>query len=215
MVIICVFNFLIGKVFDGYCNCWYQEENMDGIWVIWVWFFILVNLGFVKCILDYISFVLIGFIVSWFVKIDIIIVILLQFFIVVSGYVVVLFKCRLWIMEVWDFWLEFIWVVNVMEDSCVFDWLEKLEFFFYCKVFKVVVVMDFFKKNIVGCGIVLEKIEVVKNGVYFDKFQFCFRDKVLLVQFFQFRDQCVVGYLGIYGMVYKFDFILECVVDVL
>lgn len=50
---------------------------MDGIWVIWVWFFILVNLGFVKCILDYISFVLIGFIVSWFVKIDIIIVILL------------------------------------------------------------------------------------------------------------------------------------------
>ncbi len=212
-VITCAPNFPIGKVFDGYRNRWYQEENMDGIRVIRVWSFISANSGFVKRILDYISFALTGFIASWFVKTDIIIATSPQFFTAVSGYAAALFKRRPWIMEVRDLWPESIRAVNAMEDSRVLDWLEKLELFLYRKASKVVVVTDSFKKNIAGRGIAPEKIEVVKNGVHLDKFQPRPRDKALLAQFPQLRDQCVVGYLGTHGMAHKLDFILECAAD--
>ena len=116
-------------------------------------------------------------------------------------------------MEVRDLWPESIRAVNAMEDSRVLDWLEKLELFLYRKASKVVVVTDSFKKNIAGRGIAPEKIEVVKNGVHLDKFQPRPRDKALLAQFPQLRDQCVVGYLGTHGMAHKLDFILECAAD--
>jgi glycosyltransferase involved in cell wall biosynthesis len=212
-VITCAPNFPIGKVFDGYRNRWYQEEDMDGIRVIRVWSYISANAGFTKRILDYISFAMTSFIASWFVKTDIILATSPQFFTAVSGYAASLFKRRPWIMEVRDLWPESIRAVNAMEDSRMLDWLEKLELFLYRKAAKVVVVTDSFRKNIADRGIDPEKIEVVKNGVHLDKFQPRPKDQALLAQLPQLLDQFVVGYLGTHGMAHKLDFILECAPD--
>ena len=55
-VITCFPNFPKGKVFEGYTNKLYQKEDIDGIRVIRVWTYISENNGFVKRIIDYVSF---------------------------------------------------------------------------------------------------------------------------------------------------------------
>jgi hypothetical protein len=55
-VMTCVPNFPNGRVYEGYKNKLVQTENMEGIDVIRVWSYITANEGFVKRILDYVSF---------------------------------------------------------------------------------------------------------------------------------------------------------------
>ena len=55
-VITCAPNFPKGKVYDGYKNKLFQKEVIEGIEVIRVWSFISANEGFVKRVLDFISF---------------------------------------------------------------------------------------------------------------------------------------------------------------
>jgi len=72
-VITCVPNFPAGKVFPGYKNKLYQKEFIDGIKVIRVWSFITANTGTFKRIVDYISFAFMAFIISIFVRTELII----------------------------------------------------------------------------------------------------------------------------------------------
>ena len=60
-VITCFPNFPKGKVFEGYTNKLYQKENIDGITVIRVWSYITENNGFVKRIIDYVSYAVTSF----------------------------------------------------------------------------------------------------------------------------------------------------------
>lgn len=213
-VITCAPNFPKGKVFDGYKNRLYQREQIDGIEVIRVWSYITANAGFIKRILDYISFAIMAFFASFFVKkVNVIIATSPQFFSAVSGYFISVFKRKPWIMEVRDIWPESIRAVNAMKDSKVLDWLEKLELFLYRKADKIIVVTDTFKKNIADRGIEPGKIEVVKNGVYLEKFIPIPKDKVL-IQKLNLDGKFVVGYIGTHGMAHKLDFILNSIVNI-
>ena len=55
-VITCAPNFPKGRVFDGYRNRLWQRENLDGVTVIRVWTYITANEGFLRRVLDYVSF---------------------------------------------------------------------------------------------------------------------------------------------------------------
>ena len=58
----------------------YQKENINGITVIRVWSYIAENNGFVKRIIDYISYALTAFLFGLFCKTDLIIGTSPQFF---------------------------------------------------------------------------------------------------------------------------------------
>ena len=55
-VVTCAPYFPEGKVFEGYKNKLYQKEIVDGIKVIRVWTYIAANKGFLKRIIDFLSF---------------------------------------------------------------------------------------------------------------------------------------------------------------
>ena len=213
-VITCAPNFPKGKVFNGYKNKLYQKEVIDGIDVVRVWSYITSNAGFLKRVLDYISFAKMAFFASFFIrKVDVIVATSPQFFSAVSGYFISLFKRKPWIMEVRDIWPESIRAVNAMKSSKTLDYLEKLELFLYKKATKVIVVTDSFKKNISGRGINPDKIAVVKNGVYLNKFKPIPKDKDLLKKL-GLEGKFIVGYIGTHGMAHKLDFILNSIKDV-
>ena len=67
-VITCVPNFPIGKVYEGYRNRLWQTETMDSIKVIRVWTYITANVGFVKRIIDYSSYMAAAILASPFVR---------------------------------------------------------------------------------------------------------------------------------------------------
>ncbi|MFN4228315.1 glycosyltransferase family 4 protein [Parvibaculum sp.] len=208
-VITCAPNFPKGEVFGGYRNRLWQAEEMSGIRVIRVWTYITANEGFLKRILDYISFMLSAFFAALFVRrVDIIVGTSPQFFTAVAAFMTSLLKRRPWIFELRDIWPESIRTVGAMRSSRVFDLLEKLELFLYRRADAIVAVTHAFRDNLIVRGIDGGKIFVVTNGV--DTSRFAPREKdPELVAKLGLQGKFVAGYIGTHGMAHALETILD------
>ena len=209
-VITCAPNFPKGEVYPGYKNKLYQKETIDGIKVIRVWSYITANEGFVKRILDYISFAIMAFFTGLFVKTDLIIATSPQFFTAVSGYLLSFFKRKKWVFEVRDLWPESIIAVGAMERNRAirfFEWLEKK---LYEDADHIIVVTDTFKRKISERGIEPEKISVFKNGANLDLFKPQSKNNELEKKL-KLQNKTVFAYIGTHGMAHGLSFILDSI----
>lgn len=210
-VITCNPNFPKGVVYKGYSNKLFYRENMNGIKVIRLWTYIAPNQGFLKRILDYISYAFMAFFAGLFVKTDIIIATSPQFFTALSGYFLSFFKLKPWIMEVRDLWPESIAAVGAMKKGYVYMFLEWVELRLYKSAKKIIVVTDSFKKKIISRGINKDKINVYKNGINLDLFKPIKKDKKLLKTYPQLINKTVFAYVGTHGMAHGLSFILSSI----
>lgn len=212
-VITCNPNFPQGKVYEGYKNKWFkQEEVMEGIRVIRVWTYIVPNVGFLKRTLDFISFSLSAFFAGLFVKTDIIVATSPQFFTALAGRTLHWWKRKPWVMEVRDLWPESIKTVGAMKDNLFIRYFEWEEMRCYRSAKKIVVVTDSFKRKLIERGVDEQKIFVVKNGVDKSLFKPMKKDADIVKQL-HLEGKTVVGYIGTHGMAHKLDFILNCAND--
>lgn len=212
-VITCVPNFPKGKVYEGYKNKLYQKEIIDGIEVIRVWTYITANEGFIKRILDYLSFAFMSFFAGLFIKADLIIATSPQFFTAVSGCFLSLFKRKKWVMEVRDIWPESIVAVGAMKRNLIirfFEWVEKR---LYKSADHIVVVTESFKKKLISRGVIPEKISVFKNGANMELFQPIEKPWHLLKKY-SLEGKFVIAYIGTHGMAHGLHFILESVAEI-
>ncbi len=208
-VITCAPNFPKGKVFEGYRNRLWQSEEMEGIRVVRVWSYITANEGFVKRILDYISYMVSAFFASFFVKkVDLIIGTSPQFFTACAAYGVSLFKRRPWIFELRDIWPESIRAVGAMRESKLLDLLEKVELFLYRKATRIVSVTESFREKLIARGVDGSKIEVVTNGVDLSRFTPRPKDEALEEEL-GLQGKFVAGYIGTHGMAHALETLLE------
>ena len=100
---------------------------MAGIRVIRVWSFMTGNEGFALRILDFMSFMLSGFIAALFVrKPDVIVGTSPQFFTSVAAWAAGAVKQKPFVFELRDIWPESIRAVGAMEESRALDLLEKV-----------------------------------------------------------------------------------------
>ena len=213
-VITCFPNFPKGKVFEGYTNKLYQKEYIDGITVIRVWSYITPNNGFVKRIIDYVSYAVTSFLFGLFVKTDLIIATSPQFFTAISGRMLSLFKRIPWVMEVRDLWPDSIAAVGSMNKSSIlFKVLKKIEHHLYLSASKIVVVTDSFKKYIIKeHGIKAKKVGVFKNGVLVSNFKGSeSKDVMTLKESLGLKNKIVISYLGTHGLAHGLKFILESI----
>ena len=209
-VITCAPNFPQGRVYAGYRNRLWQQEEVEGIRIIRVWTYIAANEGFAKRILDYLSFALMGSVAALFVRTDVVVATSPQFFAAMGGWWAAFLKRKKWVMEVRDRWPESIRAVGAMRgEGRVFRWLERLELFLYRRAARVVVVTDSFRENLVERGISLQKIAVVKNGVLLDRFRPQPKDAALAAAL-GLEGKFVLTYLGTHGMAHGLDFVLGC-----
>jgi glycosyltransferase involved in cell wall biosynthesis len=208
-VITCFPNFPKGKVYEGYKNQWKKTEWIDGIKVIRVWTYITANEGFLRRILDYISFSFTAFFAGLFEKTDIIIATSPQFFTALAGRTLSFWKRKPWIMEVRDLWPESIKTVGAMKDNVFIRYFEKEEMWNYKSAGKIVTVTDSFKRTITGKGISPDKIEVVKNGANLNLYKPMPRNSELLKEL-GLNGKTIIGFIGTHGMAHKLDFILDC-----
>ena len=204
-VITCAPNFPQGKVFDGYENKLWQTEQMGGIKVIRVWSYIAPNAGFVKRILDFVSYMVMAIIAAFFVgRPDIIIGTSPQLFTVCAAWFTGLWRRVPYVFELRDLWPESIKAVGAMRQSFAITALEKLEMFLYRRAAMIVAVTNAFKRNLVSRGIEAAKIEVVTNGVDLSRFQPGAKDAALTYQLG--LDGCfVAGYVGTHGMAHALE----------
>lgn len=213
-VITCFPNFPKGKVFEGYKNNLYQKENFEGIRVIRVWSYITENNGFVKRILDYISYAFTSFIFGLFVKTDIIIATSPQFFTAISGRMLSLFKRIPWVMEVRDLWPDSIAAVGSMDKkSKAFKILKKIERHLYSSASRIIVVTDSFKNYIINeHQIPPKKVGVFKNGVITNNLKRPKQSEVIaLKKALGLEAKTIISYIGTHGLAHGLKFILESI----
>ena len=200
-VVTSVPNFPEGKIYKGYRNKFYQEENMDGIKVVRVKTFIAKNQGFFLRLLDFLSYIFpAGLAGLWQKKPDVIIATSPQFFVGMTALWVAFFKRLPFILEVADIWPASIVGVGAMKMSPLIRALEKLELFLYHRAKAIVVLTEAFKTNLTARGVAERKISVVINGVELSKYQPLPKDEALALKLQIKEEAFVVGYIGTHGM---------------
>lgn len=209
-ILTCTPNFPHGKVYEGYKNKFYQKEKLDGIEVIRVWSYITSNSGFLKRVLDYISFAIMAFIFGLFKKYDVIIATSPQFFTTWAAWALSKIRRKPWVFELRDLWPESIKTVGAMKQGKMIEILEKIELGLYKSSNKVIAVTDAFKTNLISRGIEESKIEVITNGSNLDLFYPQNKDELLLNEL-EINDKFIVGYIGTHGMAHSLDFIVKSI----
>jgi glycosyltransferase involved in cell wall biosynthesis len=208
-VITCAPNFPGGKVFPGYRNALWNVSTVDGIKVVRVWSYVTANEGFLKRVLDYISFMFSAVVASFFVRrVDIVVATSPQFFTACAGWIVSSFKRASFVFELRDIWPESIKVVGAMRESLVIRALERLELFLYNRADLIVSVTNSFKSNLISRGVSAPKIKVVTNGVDMSKFMPTDKDPELIKRL-GLSGKFVGGYVGTHGMAHHLETILD------
>ncbi|WP_262694131.1 glycosyltransferase family 4 protein [Kordiimonas aquimaris] len=207
-VITCAPNFPRGKVYEGYRNRFYSSEVKDGIKIIRVWSYIVANAGFLKRILDYVSFAFMAFWAGLFQKTDVIIATSPQFFTTFTGFFLSILKRKPWIFELRDLWPESIVTVGAMEKGFAISTLEKLEQSMYRKADLIIPVTDAFKKRLIEYGQDESKIHVIPNGVNSKQFYPIPKDFELFEKH-KLTGKTVIGYVGTHGMAHSLDFVVR------
>ena len=202
-------NFPAGKLFSGYRNRLFQREWIDGVETIRVWTYITANEGFARRTLDYMSFMVSGFLVSLFLRRpDVIISTSPQFFTACAAYVLSIFKRRPFVFELRDLWPDSIIAVGAMQDSTAIRALKRLEYFLYRKATRIVSVTNSFKSVLAGNGIPAEKIAVVRNGA--DLVGFTPGPKPEdLVRRYRLEGRFIAAYIGTIGMAHGLGTVLD------
>ncbi len=203
-------NFPEGKVFDGYENHWYHKSYLDGIEVRRVKTYITANEGFVKRILDFMSFMMTSFIAALFVKkADVIVATSPQMFTAVSGWMASVFKNKPFVFELRDIWPASITAVGAMKKSLAIRVLEKLEMFLYRRADKIISVTHSFKSELIARGIDGQKIAVVLNGVDLSAYKPVDEKESDWAHRYDLDNKFVVGYVGTHGMAHALEYVVE------
>lgn len=209
-VLTCAPNFPHGKLYKGYKNKLYQKEYIDGIKVIRVWSYMTANSGFLKRVLDYLSYSFMAFWVGLFQKSDIIVATSPQFFTTWTGWALSKLKRKPWVFELRDLWPETIKTVGAMKQGKIIEFLEKIELGLYRSCNQVVAVTEAFKSNLVHRGIEEDKISVITNGSNNELFIPRDKDREL-VKRLNLEGKFVIGYIGTHGMCHGLDFIVNSI----
>lgn len=193
-------NFPQGRPLAGYKNRWYFREDMGGVKVIRVKSYIAANEGFLKRILDYVSFMVTGGIAAMFQRRpDILISTSPQFFCAVAGWIVSRLRRLPWIFELRDLWPASIVAVGAMKEGALIRMLYWIEMSMYRAADRVIAVTKGLRQDLVDRGIPGDKVVVVRNGADTNRFTPRPKDPAL-VERFGLQGKFVVGYYGTIGM---------------
>lgn len=208
-VITCAPNFPAGRVHDGYRNRLYQTEVIDGIRVVRVKTFITANAGFLLRTLDYMSFMVMGFLGALLQRRpDVVVATSPQFFTACAGWAVSVFKRRPFVFELRDIWPASIEAVGASKGGRLIRALERVEMFLYRRARAIVAVTHSFKHELIRRGIDGSKIEVVTNGVDLSRYSPVERSAPFAKEI-GVEGKFVVGYVGTHGMAHALDNVLE------
>ncbi len=208
-VITCAPNFPFGLVFCGYRNRMFQTEEMSGITVIRVWSFMAKNNGFFLRLLDFMSFMISGFLGGLRVKnLDVIVGTSPQFFAVCAAYLLAKVKRRPFVFEMRDIWPESIDAVGLNKAGLSVRLVTPLADYLYRKADHIVVVTNSFKTYLTNKNIQASHITVIPNGVDTKMFHPVPADEVLQTQL-QLTGKFVVGYIGTHGLAHCLETLVE------
>ncbi len=196
-----------GKVFEGYRNRWFQTTMLDGMRVVRVKTYIAPNSGTVRRILDFMSFMVAGYLAGLFQsRPDLVVATSPQFFCAVAGWAVGASRRVPFVFELADLWPATIRGVGIMNSKLLRP-IEALELFLYRRSAAVVSLTRSFKKDLIRRQIDDRKIAVVTNGADLWRYRPQRRDETLAKRW-GLSDRFVIGYIGTHGLSHQLENVL-------
>lgn len=200
-----------GVVYEGYRNrIWPQKETVDGIEVVRVWTYLAPNAGFLKRILNFVSYMVMSVLASLLRKRpDMIVATSPQFFCGWAGVIASWLKWRPLVLEIRDIWPESIVTVGAMKKGLANRTLEVLERWMYRSAKHIVSVGNGYSENILSkVPAMQDHISVVTNGVDADTFtpqdsSLEFREK------WELGEKFVCAYVGSIGMAHGLSVVIR------
>lgn len=208
-VITCAPNFPQGRVHAGYRNRPRQVETIEGVRVVRVWSFMARNEGLALRMLDFLSFMVTGFLGGMAERRpDIVTSTSPQFFAAVAAWACAALRRRPYVFELGDLWPASITALGAMRRSWAIRRMEALELFLYRRAAAVIALTEDFERDLVSRGIPAGKIVVVRNGVDLDRYAPRARDAAL-ARAHALEDRFVVAYIGTHGLAHALDKVLD------
>ncbi|MCB9903600.1 MAG: glycosyltransferase family 4 protein [Planctomycetes bacterium] len=202
-------NFPAGKLHHGWRNRWFAREELDGIQVIRVKTFISANRGTLLRTLDYLSFMVAGFLGALVPRRpDVVVATSPQFFTAVAGWAVAALRRKRFVFELRDLWPASIEAVGALRQSRCLRAMERVELFLYRRAWRIVAVTNAFRDDLIARGVDGSKIAVVTNGVDLDSYVPRDRDADTARRY-GVEGRTVIGYLGTHGMAHALEKVLD------
>ncbi len=209
-VITCAPNVPRGIVYEGYRNCWRQEEFVDGVRVIRVWTLLAANSGILKRSLNYLSY-------AWrvlfekrvFTQADVIISTSPQFFCGLVGAWMAKHTRRPLILDIRDLWPESIATVGALQNRPLLRMLGSMERWMYRQAEKIVTVGAGYRDKLIERGVPENNIAIVSNGVDLKMFEHLSDRNQTRAEYGIPRETFVCGYVGTIGMACGLDTVLN------
>jgi len=155
-----------GIPYEGYRNRLWQKEEFCGIKVIRVWTYLAPNKGVMRRTLNYLSFMLSGWVAGLLTtKADVVVATSPQFFCGWAGAVVARLRGVPFVLEIRDLWPESIQAVGAMSNRLALGVLAWLERKLYSIAQHVVTVGEGYRQKLIERTVADSKITVISNGV--------------------------------------------------
>lgn len=208
-IITCQPNFPHGKLFEGYENT-YAVGIMSEIKVVRVKTYIAVNRGVISRVLDFLSFMVMGYLAARKEPTpDVVVSTSPQFFAAVAAWWFAKRRGLKYVFELGDLWPASIAAVGAMKQNLALRLIEKLELKMYRDADAVVALTQSFKDNLISRNIPAEKIAVVINGVDLWRYSPRPKNKDLSSVADLPKDAFVIGYVGTHGMAHALGNVLS------
>jgi colanic acid biosynthesis glycosyl transferase WcaI len=199
-----------GKIYPGYRNRLFQQEERDGVRILRIWTVLAPNEGSRRA-LSFLSYPLSVLANLWRIPpSDVVISTSPQFFCGLAG---IFFRRRRrpWVLEIRDLWPESIVVLGAMKRGLVIRTLEWVEKVAYRSADALVSVTDSFVPHIQAVSGRDGTIEVIKNGVDLSFFttEGAAEAGPRLRSELGLEGKFVAAYVGTHGMAHGLESVLE------
>lgn len=209
-VLTCFPNHPTGIIPPEYRGMFSCREMHGAIKVIRTFVYAAANKGFVKRILNFLSFMISAIVLGTPAvgKQDILIATSPQFFVAVAGYVISRLRRCKFVFEIRDLWPEEIVAVGVLKNGLAIKLLETIELFLYRQADLIVAVAEGTIEILKKRGIPVSKMALVPNGVDLDFFRSGSGGELTRREL-GMGNEFVAGYIGTHGMAHRLSMVLE------
>lgn len=200
-----------GIIRPEYRGYFIKRESVDGIDLLRTWIYCAANKGFLRRILNFLSFFFSSFLLGAIRtgRPDLIIGTSPQFFCAVSAYLLSLLKRVPFVFEVRDIWPQSAIELGVLRNRMVIRVLEAIEMHLYRRAALIVIVAESTREYLIEKGVDPGRIAIIPNGIDDGYLASATATAEEVRRETGLEEKFIVSYIGTHGMSHALGVVLQ------
>jgi glycosyltransferase involved in cell wall biosynthesis len=199
-----------GVIRPEYRGMWLKRERIEGIDLLRTWVYCAPNKGFLRRILNFLSFFFSSLILGGLCtgRPDVVIGTSPQFFCAVAAWLLSRWKRVPFVFEVRDIWPQSAIELGALRNRLVIGILEKIEQHLYRAATLIVVVAESTRPYLLDLGIPDNRIVVIPNGIDPGFLELRGQGPAEIRDAHGWRESFLVSYIGTHGLSHALEVVL-------